>query len=315
MQIIDSLPKWRRAQQGMPPEQKIFFVPTMGALHQGHAQLIKVARTRAMAQDPCGFVCVSIFVNEQQFANAREFACYPQRQQEDLQLCQSLQVDALFLPSSQELRNDKPSKLVCGVPELTRNLCGPTRPNYFSGVISILLKFCFYVRPYAVLMGKKDYQQYRVVQQMLWDLALNIQVVGVATVREENGLALSSRNEGLSVDGRRAATLIYRALCLGKKMIAEKPCDCERLCEIMKDMIESDRLNQVEYVQIVDAQDLSLLKKVANQQSNCDAPTKDFTEKSGILLAVAVHVEGIRLIDNLQCLEYVAYADHAINVD
>ncbi len=264
--------------------QEILYVPTMGSLHLGHEKLIEKAKSQS------GFTCVSIFVNQEQFLDQRDYDSYPKHQKHDVEICQKLNVDLLFMPSARETNSDDPPQLLCSMEKLTRTLCGRLRKKHFSGVIYILLKFFYQIQPDRVFLGKKDYQQMRIVQRLIKDLGLNIKVHSMDTIRDQDGLAYSSRNERLSTQGHEAARLIYHGLCLGKKAIAESQKDCSSICRIIRDAIHSNNLNRVEYAEIVRAHDLSPIEKID-------------TRDKKILIAVAVFVENIRLIDNV---EYIA---------
>ncbi len=187
---------------------KINFVPTMGALHKGHLQLIK------QAKETNNLTIVSIFVNPLQFNDLKDFQTYPQTLTEDLILCQSYGVDLVFCPKSEDVYNNPldQSFLIEPPTYLTNTLCGLQRLNHFTGVATVVLKLFNIVKPNIVFMGLKDYQQYLIIQNLCKDLFLDIEIIGVETVREEDGLALSSRNKLLSEENRKLAPILYRTL-------------------------------------------------------------------------------------------------------
>lgn len=194
--------EWRR---GLPATAKVGFVPTMGALHRGHGELLKRARSR------CDILVLSIFVNPTQFGPNEDLAKYPRTFERDLELAASHGVDVVFAPNPEAMYSAHFSTYVEET-MLSRSLCGVFRPTHFRGVTTVVLKLFNIIRPELALFGLKDAQQFFVLDRMARDLDLGVTVEGVATVRETDGLALSSRNVYLSSDERKTAPLLYREL-------------------------------------------------------------------------------------------------------
>ncbi|MGH3307585.1 MAG: pantoate--beta-alanine ligase [Nocardioides sp.] len=186
----------------------IAFVPTMGALHEGHASLLRVARERADG----GPVVASIFVNPLQFAPGEDFDRYPRTLEEDLKLCEREGVDVVFVPSVEELYPHGDPQVVVEPGPLGDVLEGRTRPGHFRGVLTVVAKLLGLVRPDVAVFGEKDYQQLVLIRRMVADLCLGVDVVGAPTQREPDGLALSSRNRYLDTEERLAAVTLYRSL-------------------------------------------------------------------------------------------------------
>lgn len=261
------------------PQYKTALVPTMGYLHDGHINLIQEAKKL------CENVIVSIFVNPLQFNETSDFENYPANAKRDLEICEAHGVSMVFMPSSDEMYSHKPL-LKMEMPSLTKNLCGKHRPGHFEGVLMVVARLFQLCQPDIAIFGKKDYQQYLVIKQMAEDLEFKTRVVGIETYRDKNGLALSSRNARLSERGLEHAGLISRALNIGKKEFLDGTTGPGELREIMKDIIESGSLNKIEYLDIVDSKDLEIKSSLASN--------------SAFLIATAVFVEGIRLIDNIE---------------
>ncbi|MEQ9366627.1 MAG: pantoate--beta-alanine ligase [Leptospirales bacterium] len=262
-------------------------VPTMGYLHEGHLELIREGARRADQ------VAVSIFVNPLQFNDPEDFEKYPINTERDLEMCAAAGADLVFLPAVDEMypgfsnpAGEKPL-LKMSMPELTRNLCGEYRPGHFDGVLMVVARLFNLFRPEFGIFGKKDYQQYLVVRRLAYDLDFGVEVVGVDTVREADGLAMSSRNARLGERGREQAALIHRAFRIGAQACLDGTGDPGELKEIMSDVIESGSLNKVEYLEILDLNTLFDLERVG--------PGHRY------LIAAGVFCEGVRLIDNMEC--------------
>lgn len=258
--------------------QTLAFVPTMGYLHAGHLSLIKLAKKKA----DC--VMVSIFVNPTQFNNSQDFKKYPLDIKRDLQLLKKLKVDAVFLPTAADMYPQDFQTSV-EVSELTKPLCGQSRPGHFAGVTTVVLKLFQIVQPHIAIFGKKDYQQFRVIQQMTKDLCLPIQIIGAPLVREKDGLAMSSRNVRLSSQHRQKAVSLYQGLSKAKALTqkSSQP-SLNQIRKTLLDSIPQDKNIVLDYVECLDAQTLLPLKKY---------------KKHKTLLAVAVYFGKIRLIDNM----------------
>jgi pantoate--beta-alanine ligase len=251
-------------------------VPTMGALHAGHCSLVKRAR------EECEHVGVSIFVNPAQFGPGEDFDKYPRKAGHDLGLLEGLGVDVVWLPTPEEIYPEGFQTWVI-VDELTKPLEGKSRPGHFRGVTTIVTKLLNSFLPDKAYFGQKDAQQVVVLRRMVKDLDLPVELVVCPTVREADGLALSSRNGYLSSMERRAATVLYRALNAAKKRYDEGERDGDALRGIMRSEIEHEPLAHEEYVSIANPETLSELRRV-----DTDA-----------LFSLAVRIGKTRLIDNL----------------
>ncbi len=257
-------------------------VPTMGFLHEGHLELIKKAN--AVSDSKC---IVSIFVNASQFNDPNDFKNYPRDIERDLSLCEKEKVALVFAPSHEEMY-PKPLQIKLSLPSLSQNLCGRTRPGHFEGVLSIVLRLLHLCNPKWALFGKKDYQQYFLINKMVEELDVPTKIIGVETLRDENGLALSSRNVRLSMEARKHALLIPRALKLANQALRENSPSLYDLIEITKDVILSGSLNQIDYIELVDAETLEVPLEIKKGSGK------------NYLLAVGVFCDGVRLIDNLE---------------
>lgn len=199
---ISEIQFWRNA---LPPDLVVGFVPTMGALHDGHASLLENSRRDT------DLTVLSIFVNPTQFNQPEDFEKYPASIEADLKLAENIGVDAVFLPN-QEMMYPSGYKLKVTETDFSKKLCGQFRPGHFDGVLTVVLKLFNIIRPHSAFFGEKDYQQLTLIKNMISDLFLDIELVSVPTLREASGLAMSSRNVRLSDGGRRKAALIYQTL-------------------------------------------------------------------------------------------------------
>ncbi|MDH5654821.1 MAG: pantoate--beta-alanine ligase [Spirochaetia bacterium] len=285
MKVIRTIHELRQEIKNFRSVQKgrsVSLVPTMGFLHEGHLALIRESKKKS------DLTVVSIFVNKLQFNDSSDFTSYPSDQEGDLIKCENEGVDILFAPSSEELFRTEPM-LKISLPELSRNLCGKFRPGHFEGVLYVIIKFFNIINPDLAIFGKKDYQQYILIREMSEELNFSVSVEGFPTVREEDGLAKSSRNARLSEKARSHANLIFRALKIVEKTFHDGNREPSQLSEIGKDVIESGSMNRVEYFDLVDPFSLQLI-----------ASEKDFAELSSFVIACAVYCDGIRLIDNIE---------------
>jgi pantoate--beta-alanine ligase len=254
-------------------------VPTMGALHRGHLELIRVARERAGA---AGEVAVSIFVNPLQFEPGSDLEKYPRPQSRDEGICRDAGVNLLFRPASNEMYFPDRSVFVEET-MLSMGLEGGSRPGHFRGVTTVVAKLFNLLAPAAAVFGEKDYQQLAIVRRMVRDLNFAIEIVAVPTVRESDGLALSSRNQYLSASERAEATVLSRALHAAKEEVAAGENSAARLIAEAEETIASVKSARVDYVRIVDGETL--------------APVETVRSNARILLAV--FIGKTRLIDNL----------------
>ena len=257
----------------------VAFVPTMGALHAGHAELVRVARRLA---GPPGLVVVSIFVNPTQFGPGEDFDRYPRAFDADRRLCGEAGADLIFHPSAAEMYPGRPVAYV-EVGELGDHLCGPSRPGHFRGVCTVVLKLLNIVRPDVSVFGAKDAQQARVLRRMVADLNVPGRLEVAPTVREADGLAMSSRNAYLSPAERAAAPGLFAALLAVRDRFARGERDVARLEAGLRADLAAIPGATVGYAQVVDDETMQPLAQV-------DRPA---------LVAVAVHLGRTRLIDNL----------------
>jgi len=256
--------------------KSIGFVPTMGALHLGHLSLIKQA-----AKDN-DIVVTSIFVNPVQFGPGEDFKKYPRQLKKDLNLCRKEKVDLVFLPNEKNMYSRGYSTFV-NVEGLSSKLCGIFRPGHFAGVTTVVAKLLNIVEPNVIYLGQKDAQQAIIITRMIKDLNFPVKVKIMATVRQKDGLALSSRNIYLNKNQRSKAVVLSKALSLAKSMIDCGQRDCARIINRMKQLIISKSQAKIDYVSIVDLEKLEDIKKI-NQ--SC-------------LIALAVKIGKTRLIDNI----------------
>lgn len=253
----------------------IGFVPTMGYLHGGHMKLVSEARA---AND---VVVVSIFVNPLQFGPTEDLARYPRDLERDTAMLKDAGVDFLFAPGVDDMY-PQPMKTVVDVPELGGQLEGEARPGHFAGVATVVCKLFNIVQPTAAYFGEKDYQQVIVIRQMVEDLAIPVRVLQVPTVRDTDGLALSSRNVYLSVQERRAAEIVPRALAEAERLVAEGIKDPDLLEERLTAFIGNEPLARPEVVAVRDAQTLQSVPAI-------DRP---------VVIAVFVRIGTTKLLDN-----------------
>jgi pantoate--beta-alanine ligase len=257
---------------------KSVLVPTMGALHRGHQELIRVAREHA---GNAGEVAVSIFVNPLQFEPGSDFEKYPRPESADEKFCEDAGVNLLFRP--REMYFDDRSVYVEET-RLSAGLCGAARPGHFRGVCTVVAKLFNLLAPTAAVFGRKDYQQLAIIQRMVRDLNFPVEIVGVSTVREADGLALSSRNQYLNSKERAEATVLYRAMTRVKELAERGEHSVTKLIDAARDVISPAKRARIDYITIVDAENLEPLEKLR--------PTA--------LIALAVFIGKTRLIDNLR---------------
>ncbi|MFN8177330.1 MAG: pantoate--beta-alanine ligase [bacterium] len=260
---------------------RIGFVPTMGALHAGHLSLVREARRRTGGGGGRGYVVLSVFVNPTQFGPGEDFDAYPRDLQRDARLAEEAGVDLVFAPAARELYPEGFRTRV-EVTQLSEPLCGRARPGHFAGVALVVAKLLNIVRPDLSVFGQKDAQQAVIVRRLARDLSLPGEIVVAPTVRELDGLAMSSRNAYLSSDQRRAARAISRGLFAAAGAWSEGERDAARLVALVRDSIAAESLLAPEYVEMVGAEDLS-----------------PWTGEGPALLAVAARCGPTRLIDNV----------------
>ncbi len=252
------------------------FVPTMGYLHEGHLELVR----RARAENPS--VAVSIFVNPTQFGPKEDLAQYPRDPERDLALLEKEGTDVVFMPSAEEMYPPGFNSWV-EVGKLTERLEGAARPGHFRGVATVVARLFDIVRPDKAYFGQKDAQQLIVIKKMANDLDMGVEVIAVPTVREPDGLAMSSRNTYLNAEERKQAVVLYQALNLAQKLFADGEKDAEAILKQMTALIGQQTLADIEYISIADAETLEELGKV----------------KPPALVSMAVRFGKTRLIDNV----------------
>ena len=254
----------------------IAFVPTMGFLHDGHLTLIREGRKRGDA------LMVSIFVNPTQFGPTEDLKTYPRNFSRDLELTRKEGVDVVFAPSEKELY-PKGFQTVVRLETLPGHLCGISRPHFFSGVATVVTKLFNIVKPHVAIFGQKDFQQLAIIRRMVQDLNFNIEIVGCPTVREVDGLAMSSRNSYLSPDQRRHALSLFEALENARVQLNSGIDDASRLIKDASERILSHPQTDIDYIAICDPETLEDITTI----------------NSPALMALAVKIGTTRLIDNI----------------
>ena len=273
MQVVKAIPEIRVLRQKIGGS--VGFVPTMGYLHEGHLALVK----RARAENSTVFV--SIYVNPTQFGPREDFGAYPRDLDRDLDLLRGEGVDVVFVPSDEEMYPPEFSSWV-DVEKVTEHLEGASRPRHFRGVSTVVVKLFNIVQPSRAYFGQKDAQQAAVIKRMVADLNMGLEIVVVPTVRESDGLAMSSRNVYLSPEERQAATVLFKALTLARQLWQGGGKDAEDIRRQMTSLIQKEPLAQIDYVSIADANTLEELEAI-------DCPA---------LASLAVRIGKTRLIDN-----------------
>ncbi len=256
---------------------RLVLVPTMGALHAGHLSLVHRARKLA---GPTGCVAVSIFVNPTQFGPKEDFARYPRTFAQDCRMCREAGVDAVFAPAVQDMYPEGYSTYV-NEERVSLGLCGGSRPGHFRGVCTVVLKLFNIIRPDVAVFGEKDYQQSAVIRRMVLDLNVPVRIVVAPTVREPDGLAMSSRNRYLTPEERAQAPVIRQALLRARKAPYQKPADLA--AQVRRDIARA-RLAKIDYVEVLDAATL-------------EKPGPGARE---LVVACAVFFGKTRLIDNVR---------------
>jgi pantoate--beta-alanine ligase len=274
MQVTKTVEETRKQIKQWKKEGKtIGLVPTMGFLHEGHASLIRKCREQN------DIVVVSDFVNPTQFGPNEDLEAYPRDFERDSKLCESLGADLIFAPSPEDMYHD-PHAFV-SIDTLSETLCGKTRPIHFTGVCTVVTKLFHIVAPDRAYFGEKDAQQLAIIRKMVKDLNFDIEIVGCPIVREEDGLAKSSRNTYLNDKERQAALCLSRAVKTGKEVIYTGA-DAKEVLNPMKAIIEAEPLARIDYVMMVDALTMQPIEKADRD----------------VLVAMAVYIGKTRLIDN-----------------
>jgi pantoate--beta-alanine ligase len=276
MKIIKSVKKMQSYSESLRLQGKrIAFVPTMGYFHEGHLALMKEAKKMA----DC--VVVSIYVNPAQFGPKEDFSKYPRDLKRDLKMAESVNVDVIFYPPDYEIYPADYQTCV-DVEKVTQNLCGMSRPGHFRGVTTICLKLFNIVKPHIAIFGKKDFQQFISVKRMVYDLNLDLQIIGLSTVREADGLAMSSRNKYLQNNERSSALTLVASLKLAQKLYSAGERKASVIINEVKRLIKKADYTDIDYVKICEINTLNDVKEIKSQS----------------VIALAVKVGKTRLIDN-----------------
>lgn len=268
-QVREEVKKWR--QQGLT----VGLVPTMGYLHEGHKSLID----KAVAQNDK--VVVSVFVNPIQFGPTEDLATYPRDLERDAALCEDAGAALIFHPEKEDMYFDDFCTYI-DMDGLTKGLCGKTRPIHFRGVCTVVGKLFNIVHPNRAYFGQKDAQQLAVVRRMVRDLNFDLEIVGCPIIREEDGLAKSSRNTYLSEEERKAAVILHKGLVKGEEMVSAGEKDVKKVLDAITEIIESEPLARIDYVEAVDFDNIETIDTI----------------EGSVLVAVAVYIGKTRLIDN-----------------
>ncbi|HNF25647.1 MAG TPA: pantoate--beta-alanine ligase, partial [Leptospiraceae bacterium] len=272
MKVVRKISELREA---VPKGKKNGFVPTMGFLHEGHMTLVREARKKS------DIVVLSLFVNPAQFNSREDYDNYPRNEARDLELCKKNGVDTVYIPDPDEIYiGGKIPDISIRIPHLMKNLCATARPGHFEGVLLVIGKLFHAVRPDIVFLGKKDYQQYLIIKEFTEVLNFPAEIVGVETVREKSGLAMSSRNARLSEKGLEAATLLYRSMILAEKLLRQGRAGIRELREQIRDVILSSPLTKIDYIELLDP----------------DTLEEKTLAEGKIFIGLAVFVENVRLI-------------------
>lgn len=268
-EVREQVKEWRR--QGF----SIGFVPTMGYLHEGHQSLIK------KAVEENDKVVVSVFVNPMQFAPTEDLESYPRDLEADAKLCDETGAHLIFNPEPEEMY----SQGFCSFVDMngpTDELCGKSRPIHFRGVCTVVNKLFNIVMPDRAYFGQKDAQQLAVIKRMVEDLNIPIKIIGCPIIREEDGLAKSSRNTYLNEEERKAALILSKTIFMGQELVKNGMKDAKKLIALMKENIEKEPLAKIDYVEVVDFNDISIKDEISDNT----------------LVAMAVYIGKTRLIDN-----------------
>ncbi|MEM7315653.1 MAG: pantoate--beta-alanine ligase, partial [Planctomycetota bacterium] len=268
-----------RIQQAKEDGKSTGIVMTMGALHAGHVSLVK------QCTEQCDFTVVTIFVNPTQFMPGEDFEDYPRQFEQDLMAMQDCPVDVVFAPTDEEMYGESFSTYI-QPPAVGTNLEGVCRPGHFRGVCTVVFKLLQAAPVDIAFFGQKDYQQLQVIKHMVADLDVGVDVRGCVTVREADGLAMSSRNQYLSEDDRRKATAISRSLHLAAEMVDEGETSAAAISARMRQELADAGISKIDYVAIADARTLEEVREVTE----------------GTMALIAAHVGTTRLIDNKQIM-------------
>ena len=277
MEIIKTIEEMKEiSSQARRAGKTVVLVPTMGYFHEGHLSLMREGRRRS------DLLVVSLFVNPTQFGPNEDFKNYPRDFERDGKMAEGVGTDILFAP---EVGSMYPPdhQTVVRVEKVTQNLCGRSRPAHFQGVTTVVLMLFEIVMPSAAIFGEKDYQQLVTIKQMVRDLHMSVEVVGMPTVREADGLAMSSRNTYLLPEERKAARSLYGSLQKAQELLQKGEQNVDRILQEMKRILQSEPLVRIDYVQVCDARTLEDVKRIERD----------------VVVALAAYLGKTRLIDNL----------------
>ena len=276
MEIVKEIEKMTALSQKWHQAGKIIaFVPTMGYFHQGHLSLISEGKKQG------DVLVVSLFVNPIQFGPKEDLAAYPRNLQRDASLAEKEGTDVLFVPEEKEMYPEGYQTYV-EVTQLTKYLCGVSRPGHFKGVTTVVAKLFNIIRPHIAIFGLKDYQQYIVIKRMVRDLNYPIKIIGCPIVREPDGLAMSSRNVYLTSEQRTSALSLYKSLNIAQEMVNKGEKKAKTIIEAVSTFIQKHPYTKIDYVKLCDPETLEELEEI----------------RGNALLALAVKVGKARLIDN-----------------
>jgi len=277
MQVVRQIKEMQKISDRLREKGKrIGFVPTMGYLHDGHVSLVRKAK------ELCDSIVVSIFVNPTQFGPGEDFQRYPRDEEGDREKLERAGVDFLFMPEAGEMYPPRYQTSV-EVAEVSKGLCGDFRPGHFRGVATVVAKLFNIVKPHAAVFGEKDYQQLLVIKRMVEDLNFDIEIIPGTLIREEEGIAMSSRNAYLSPEDRKRATVLYRSLVKAKELVDSGEKRTYNIVQAVEKMIGSVKGVSLQYVEIRDAETLERVERVSGPA----------------VIAVAAMVGSVRLIDNI----------------
>jgi len=263
--------KWRQA------KKKVGFVPTMGALHEGHLDLVRVCRKQN------NITVVSIYVNPLQFGPEEDFHQYPRNLEQDLELLRKEKVHLVYTPTNREMYPRGFATEIQVKGPVVNGLCAPYRPGHFNGVATVVVKLLAAVQPDRLYLGQKDAQQVAVLKRVTQDLNIDVEIVECPIVREHDGLAMSSRNQRLTLEGRKIAPILYKALKVGKSIVDLGETKAGNVLDEIKKVIEDERKVKIQYLEAVDAENLEPVKEI----------------KRGTMIALAAYLDNVRLIDNI----------------
>lgn len=268
--VRDTVKEWKS--QGLT----VGLVPTMGYLHEGHGSLIKTSASE------CDKTVVSVFLNPTQFAPNEDLESYPRDFEQDKVLCEKMGADLVFHPEVSEMYEQDNATFVEILSEMPKQLCGKTRPIHFRGVCTVVSKLFNIVTPDKAFFGEKDAQQLAIIKRMVRDMSYGIEIVGCPIIREEDGLAKSSRNTYLNEEERKSALCLSKAIFLGQSLVEKGETDANKVLEEMKSLINKEPLARIDYVEAVDGMTMMPVDKI----------------EKDTLVAMAVYIGKTRLIDN-----------------